>query len=142
VAGALTIGVIFEDHEGEAREPGLEELLEDWRGDRFVHARCGEQWEFAWLTRWRSPAAAAAFATRYAGIADSIAAAAPLSGRPSLTHVGSTVFVHTPGLEPDVSYLIDDSEIRTYQTLDDWLADACFPESPCPTATTNGDVPD
>ncbi len=132
VAGALTISVIFEDHEGEARKPGLEELLDDWRGDRFVHARCGEQWEFAWLTRWRSPAAAAAFATRYADIADSVAAAAPLSGPPALTHVGRTVLVHTPGLAPDLGYLIDESEIRSYTTLDAWLADDCFPESPCP----------
>ena len=132
VAGALTIGVIFEDHEGEARRPGLDELLEDWRGDRFVHARCGEQWEFAWLTRWRSPAAAGAFATRYADIAESVAAAAPLSGPPALTHVSRTVLVHTPGLTPDLGYLIDESEIRSYSSLAAWLADDCFTESPCP----------
>ena len=51
---------------------------------------------------------------------------------PALTHVGRTVLVHTPGLAPDLAYLIDESEIRSYTTLDAWLADDCFPESPCP----------
>ncbi len=132
VAGALTVGVIFEDHEGRERAPGLDLLLADWKGDRFVHASCGDEWELAWLTRWRSEAAAEVFATRYRGIAASIAAAAPLSGEPELLQAGRTVLVHTPGLAPELALILDGAEIRGYSSLASWIADDCFTESPCP----------
>ena len=133
VAGALTVGVIFEDHEGQDRAPGLDLLLADWKGDRFVHARCGDQWELAWLTRWRSEAAANAFASRYRGIAASIAVAAPLSGEPELMRAGRTVLVYTPGLVAELELILDGAEIRRYPSLASWIGDDCFTESPCPT---------
>ncbi len=132
VAGALTVGVLFQDHEGAEREPGLEELLRDWRGDRFVHVVCGSSWELAWVTRWRSEAAADAFAMRYRGIAASIASSAPLSGAAQAIDRGRTVLVRTPGLAPDDDLLLAGSEVRAYRTLGEWMADDCFTESPCP----------
>ncbi len=132
VAGALTIGVLFEDWEEPQPAPGLAALLRDWRGDRFAHVECGDVWELAWLSRWRSEAAAEAFATRYQAIAPRIAANAPLAGVPSVVQRGAAVLIRTAGLAAHDGLLLDQSEVRRYSSFADWVADDCFTESPCP----------
>ena len=132
VAGALTLNSLFREHEGPKPAAGLDELLLDWRGDRFVHAQCGEQWELAWYTRWRSGAAAAAFATRYRSIAPAIAQGIPISGPFQIVRDGRTVLVHSEGLTPQRALLLDQSEVRAYPSFGAWLADDCFTEAPCP----------
>jgi hypothetical protein len=132
VAGVLTTGVLFEDWEEPQPAAGLAALLRDWRGDRFVHVVCGDVWELAWLSRWRSEAAAQAFATRYQAIAPRIAANAPLSGVPSIVQRGPAVLIRTDGLAAHDSLLLDQSEVRRYSSFADWVADDCFTESPCP----------
>ena len=132
VAGAVTVRVLFEDREGAERLPGLEELVRDWTGDRFVHAVCGEVGELVWYTRWRSAAAAAAFVTRYRRIAGAIADGTTLSGPPELVQEGRTVLVYTPGMAEHTDLLLREAEIRSYSGLPAWVADDCFTESPCP----------
>ena len=85
-----------------------------------------------WFTRWSSPGAAREFAVAYHEIAGSISQLAPLSGTPTVVLDGRTALVVTPGVLDQVGSLLEATEIRSYDDFDAWLADACFPESPCP----------
>lgn len=138
VAGVMTLEALFEQHAGPADRSAMSR---EWRGDRFVQVACGGDWEMAWLTRWSSPEAARAFASAYGEIAVSIAAQAPLSGTPAVVLDGRTALVVTPGLQDSVGTLLSESEIRSYDDLDAWVADACFPESPCPTSEGQAATP-
>lgn len=128
-AGVLTIGVLFDDH-GASR--GVDALLRQWRGDRFVQLDCSGRAELVWLTRWRTPADAVEFARRYREIASSIAERAGLGSVPHVLVEGRTALVLTPGLYPMATLLRERSEVRAYASFRRWVADDCFPESPCP----------
>ncbi len=56
----------------------------------------------------------------------------PLSGRPRVIHSGRSTLVISPGLEDQAELILEQSETRSYGSFGDWLADDCFPESPCP----------
>lgn len=129
VAGALTLQALFEHHAGPADR---ETLTRTWRGDRFLHVACGTTWELVWFTRWSSNEAARDFAVRYRTIAVSIGELAPLSGTPQVVVDGRTALVVTPGVLDQVASVLEGTEIRSYRDFEAWLADACFPESPCP----------
>ena len=103
-----------------------------WRGDRFLQVACGATWELVWLTRWSSTAAAGEFARQYREIASSIAQLAPLSGTPAVVLDGRSALVLTPGLIDQAGSVLAGTEVRSYEDFEAWLADACFPESPCP----------
>lgn len=129
VAGWVGIGALFGDHvEGEASL----DWRDSWSGDRFVHMTCGGVWELAWVTLWRTPEAALVFAEQYGAIAHSVAAPLPLSGAPRVHTQGRKAIVLTPGLADMLPLLRERSEVRAYSGLRDWIADQCFPESPCP----------
>ena len=128
VAGILTLRVLFAEH-GEEEE--LDTLLQHWRGDRFLHLNCPQGWELVWVLRWDDPDSAREFARRYRPITDSLAATAPLSGPPSVWVQGRSVLVLTPGLAGERELLRDASEFRTYRSFTEWVADDCFPETPC-----------
>ncbi len=129
VAGMLTLHVFLQDYDPDGMH---EVLIRDWAGDRFVHIYCPEGWELAWLTRWTEAAAAAEFARRYRAAAAAVAQAAPLSGRPRVIHSGRSTLVISPGLEDQAELILEQSETRSYGSFGEWLADDCFPESPCP----------
>ena len=130
VAGGLTIDVLFEEH-GDAVE--RDSLLVKWSGDRFQHLVCAGFPELVWVTRWDDAAAAAEFAARYAAIADSVASSAGFSGAARVLVDGRTAVVLSPTLADLGPPILAGLEIRAYQSFDEWTADDCFPESPCPT---------
>ena len=70
------------------------------------------------------------FAERYRSIAAAIGEASRLSGEPQVFVQGRTVLVLTPGVTPARELLLEESQIRAYDSFDDWFADGCFPESP------------
>jgi hypothetical protein len=130
VAGWVGMGALFADHLEEGAEL---DWRDSWSGDRFVHVTCGDVWELAWFTRWRTPDSARVFAEQYRSIALSVTALAPLSGPPRVHTEGRNAIVLTPGLTDALPLLRDRSEVRSYAGLRYWIADDCFTESPCPT---------
>lgn len=108
-------------------------LIENWRGDRFVHVACpGENDdELAWLTRWRTASAAADFAARYQRIAPAVAAHGEvLGGIPQAKAHGDVVVVTTPGLH-DVEPALLEAPTRTFGSFRDWFLSGCFPQEKC-----------
>lgn len=129
VAGTLTLRVLFEDHAGAAPAP---ELLRDWMGDRFAHVDCADGWGLIWVTHWSDAGAAREFAARYAEIAPSVSARSRLAGVPDPIVDGRVVRVLTPGLRDLSELLRREVETRAYSRISAWVADGCFPETPCP----------
>jgi hypothetical protein len=129
VAGVIALDVLFAEYAGAADR---DDLLRRWSGDRFQHVVCDAGWELLWLTHWDDPQAAADFARSYTEVADSVAAAGNLAGSPRVVVDGRSALVVTPGLADLAPLVLGSSEIRAYERLGDWLADDCFPESPCP----------
>jgi hypothetical protein len=129
VAGVLTLRVLFADH---GRPGAFDALADEWRGDRFVHVDCAGTWELAWLLRWGSEQAARAFAREYGQLAASIAKTAGLGSEPRVRVDGPTTLVYTRALGGAARRWADSVEVRRYGDLREWLADDCFPESPCP----------
>jgi len=129
VAGVLTLGVLFDEHAGEADRDAC---LHAWRGDRFAQLDCGASWELVWLTRWDTAEAAAEFAAQYGAIAPGVASNAKLSGVPEVVVRERVALVVTPGLRAHADWLLEASEVRAYPDFAAWRADDCFPESPCP----------
>ena len=129
VVGSLTLGVLLEEFGVSAEE--IRSLSSELSGDRFVHVRCPESREFAWLSRWSNPEFADRFATVYETIAPAVATGR-LAGAPEVHTAGRTVLVLTPGLRESLELLLDGSEIRAFSDLQAWIDAGCFPESPCP----------
>src|SRR4029453_14343792 len=107
-AGAMGMEALSADHG--APEAGAP-LEPDWSGDRFLRVDCPRGVELLWITRWTTPAAAAAFARAYAGIAPGVARMAPLAGIPRAEPRGRTVLVATPRLADAADELVGASEI-------------------------------
>jgi hypothetical protein len=128
VAGVVGIEVLLRDH-GSVPE---HEMLAEWAGDRFVQLGCDTGAELLWVSRWRSATAATSFAAAYARIAAPIAAEPGRPREASATRVGTSVVVATPGVAHLAGEALARSQVREYADLAEWLADACFPESPCP----------
>ncbi len=125
VLGVLGVRVLMSDHGGPARG------WRGWRGDRFVHARCGATPELLWVSRWADADAAAAFAQAHDGIAAAIAERA--GGAPARARIhGRDAIVATPGIEALAGAAHERSVFRSFADLDAWIAADCFPESPCP----------
>lgn len=134
VAGALGVQVLFEDHL-EAPDPDeIREAMLGWAGDRFLHIGCPEREDFVWYTRWSSPEAARRFARLYARAAPSIAERAGFAKPPVATQHGRDVLVLTAGVAGTSQLIRERVETRSYASFIDWVADDCFPESPCPYA--------
>jgi cyclohexadienyl dehydratase len=129
VAGVVAIEALFADH-GAPQASGP--LGGDWSGDRFLRVDCPGGPELLWVTRWTRPEAASAFASAYAGIAQSVARIGPLAGVPRVVVRGRSALIATPRLAASADALLRDTEIRGFATLDDWVEGDCFPESPCP----------
>jgi len=129
VAGGVTLGVLLEEHgiDGDANA-----LAAGWMGDRFADIECTGGRELLWFTRWADEASAQAFAEVYAQVAGSIASVAPLASTPRVQVSGRTALVLTDGIADLAALLLEQSEIRTYRRLNEWIADDCFTESPCP----------
>jgi hypothetical protein len=132
VAGALGIHVLLEDHLGDADAEVIRETLRGWSGDRFLHVACPDREDFVWYTRWRTTGAAGAFASLYARAAPVIAERTGYVKPPVAKRHGRDVLVLTAGVRPASKLIRDRVEIRAYDTLDQWVADDCFTESPCP----------
>ncbi len=128
VAGAVTIDVLFRDH---ADGEGIGDLASRWSGDRFLHVACERGPELLWLTRWDDAESAGAFAERYRGIAASAARAAGFEREATVELDGRSALVASPGVAALAHEALHGSEIRSYDTLDAWWADGCFPGS-CP----------
>jgi len=129
VAGGVTLGVLLEEHgldgDGDAVAAG-------WVGDRFADVQCESGRELLWFTRWTDEASAAAFAAAYRDVAGSIAEVAPLASRPEPVVSGRSVLIVTKGIADVAPLVLEKSEIRSYRRLNEWIADDCFTESPCP----------
>ena len=132
VAGALTVQVLFQEHLKALASGALEGFLDSWHGDRFAHLRCGESWELVWLSHWRSPEAASRFAASIEEIADSLGTHSRLSAKPRASRQGRDVLVLSGGLEEEREMILGNSEMRSYSSLGDWVADDCFGEGSCP----------
>jgi hypothetical protein len=129
VAGALTLEVLLEDH-GDIAD--MDDLLRAWSGDRFLHVVCPSGPELLWLTRWDDAASSAQFAERYAAVAPSVAAVVGWSEPPVVEVLGRTAVVASPGAIDWIPLVLEESELRAYQSFSEWVRDDCFPESPCP----------
>jgi hypothetical protein len=129
VAGALGVEALLADHAGPEASDRFEQT---WRGDRFLHVACPGGAELLWITRWATREDAASFAAAYASIAPRVASVAPLAGVPRVETRDRGVLVFTPRLAAGIDELFASTEARSYASLGQWLADDCFPESPCP----------
>ena len=130
--GAVGIWGLLRTH-GEATDDGLPEFVAQWAGDRFAHLSCpnDNDDEFAWLTRWRTAAAAHEFAQRFRGIARAAVEYGGVLGEaPAAFERDRTVIVVTPGLAQTVDRLAG-SEVRTFSRYDDWIGSGCFPQDAC-----------
>jgi hypothetical protein len=129
VAGSLTLQVLFQAHGA----PVPDELLEGWRGDRFLHLRCREGSELLFVSRWSTPAVAVEFARSYQKIAESAARwseqAAPARAR---VH-GRDVVIATPLVEPLAPRWLVRTHFERTASLTEWLLEGCAGESECPT---------
>ena len=122
----------------EAAAAELPDFLLDWAGDRFTHLPCedGDQAaspndELAWLTRWRSTAAAQAFARRFNGIAAAAARRGGVLAAPAQALArGRRVVVTTPGVESARAALLA-SEARPFSEYRGWIDAGCFPQTAC-----------
>lgn len=127
--GAVGIWGLLAQHEGAATAKVLPEFLSQWAGDRFVHVVCDGEAndELAWLTRWRSPAAAAEFARRFAAVAAAAAKHGSVLGEPArVVARASLALVSTPGLA-SASDALFRAPARTFERYADWFAGGCFP---------------
>lgn len=107
----------------------LPEFLSEWAGDRFVHVVCDGEAndELAWLTRWRSAAAAAEFARRFTAVARAAAKHGSVLGEPARAVAqASWALVATPGLASAADAIFR-APVRTYERYADWFAGGCFP---------------
>lgn len=140
--GVVGIWGLFREHgDADATAESLPALLEAWRGDRFVHLSCaGERDdELAWVTRWRTANAAAAFAARYTAIADHLPSYGGVLGSvPTPVVAGRTVTVVTAGLRDAVTQVAD-AETRTFARFGEWVAADCFPDRTCEDAAVDDD---
>lgn len=127
VAGAVTIDVLFRDHDG----AGIGELSRHWAGDRFVHVACKRGPELLWVTRWDDAGSARAFADRYGTIATSVARAAGFESAATVALDERSAVVASPGVADLALPMLRGSEIRAYDTFDAWWDDGCFPTG-CP----------
>lgn len=132
---ANTVGVVgiwglLAQHEGADAGGDLPEFLTQWSGDRFAHLVCaGERNdELAWVTRWRTSAAAMEFARRFNGVAAAAAQHGDVLAAPAhaLAHA-STTLVATPNLAAAADPLLG-APVRTFERYADWVAAGCFPD--------------
>lgn len=99
--------------------------LLDWRGDRFVHLRCGERRGTAWVTRWASEESARGFGAVVPFARDSDVLAHRTA---AATH---TVWTLSPEFAAIREAIRRVAEIRTYSTSSAWVEDGCFPAAIC-----------
>ena len=145
-AGALGIWGLLLQHGGAGVDAvELPAFIEDWRGDRFAHIVCPDDNddELAWLTRWRTAAAAQEFAERYGAIASAATAHGGVLGGAATAHVHDrSVVVVTAGLSDHVRALRA-ARSETFANIAQWRARGCFPEREChvppPSAVASGD---
>lgn len=143
-AGALGIWGLLRQHEtsgADVEEPPA--LIENWRGDRFLHVACpgDDNDELAWLIRWRDARAAEEFAARYQCIAKAVVAHGKvLGGAPQAATHGSVVVVTTPGLRDAVPTLLE-APTRTFASFQDWFGHGCFPQEQCGVTAANESLP-
>ena len=141
-AGALGIWGLLLQH-GDAAAEQLPAFIDHWRGDRFLHIACAGDAddELAWVSRWRSAAAADEFAARYQAIAASVQAHGEMLGAAPTPFVrDATVVVATPGLHETVARLAE-APVRTFSRFGDWLASGCFPQDECDAGATAKPTP-
>lgn len=140
-AGVVGIWGLLQQH-GDADASGetLPALLASWRGDRFLHVSCpDDDDELAWVSRWKTPGAASAFAARYRGIAEALPAYGGVLGSPPEPIVaGRTVVVVTAGLR-DSAGAFADSETQALSKFSDWIAADCFPDTSCEDAPNDAE---
>jgi hypothetical protein len=140
VAGGLGLLALF--GERDFASGWSDELVREWRGDRFVRVDCPAGVELIWLSSWRDPAAAARFEGAYRSIADALARSAPLAGKPAAIREGRRVLVITPGLARTAKLALAGAELRSYSGLSSWIADGCFGEGAgCPLEGEMGSAP-
>ena len=129
VAGALTLRVLFEEF---ASDPSFDAWLGAWRGDRFLHVRCRGGDRLIWVTRWRDPSSARAFADAYAEIAPRAAERADLARVPEVSTFGRSAVIVSPTLRSLAPGLAERTEVRSYRRFSEWVGDDCFTEGGCP----------
>ncbi len=130
--GAMGIWGLLRQH-ADAGTDQLPEFLEHWLGDRFLHLACPgtDDDQLAWLTRWRTPAAASEFASRYQAIAASIPDYGGVLAAPPEAFVrGASVVVVTPALRAWIPRIAK-SRVETFASFDAWIASGCFPLEKC-----------
>ena len=106
--------------------------LLDWRGDRFVHLRCGEHRGTAWATRWATEASALGFGAMVPFAPDSEVLA---HGTAAGTH---TVWSFSPEFAAHKEAIRQVAELRTYSTFLAWMKDGCFPQATCSNGSETG----
>ena len=139
-AGVVGIWGLLRQHgDAEATAASLPPSLEAWRGDRFVHLSCpgDRDDELAWVTRWQTPRAAAAFAARYTAIADALPSYGGVLGSvPTPVVAGNTVTVVTAGLRDAVPQIAD-AETKAFARFAEWVDADCFPDRTCEDAAVD-----
>ncbi len=133
--GALRIWNLLID-DGRLAGTDIPPFLLDWQGDRQFNVRCGDKEGWSWVSRWRTPAAAATFAAHIGALSKEAVAETGLPRAPHI-HDGRTVWLLTPPLDPLADLLATRTEFREFDDFGAWTAAGCFPEVRC-----NGDLTD
>ena len=134
--GVLGMWNILMDYGKVPEEDTLPAFLQDWRGDRQSFIRCGENGDplstgWIWVSRWRTPGAARAFASHFRALPASAAEETGLTASAGVHVDHRTVWIVAPELDALAPLIKGRIESRVYSDFRDWVADGCFPRSSC-----------
>ena len=130
--GVLAIWRLLADHGVAADTDSPPEFLADWRGDRLFHLACADRApsSWAWVSSWRTPESASAFASRYMQLPPTAFEETELPNVPARAD-GRLVWIVPAGLDDVASVLRTGIEVRPYGDFGTWVAEGCFPQHSC-----------
>lgn len=133
--GILGIWNLSMDYDLAPEHDVMPAYLLDWVGDRQAFIRCDSDDRpssgWVWISRWRSPEAAAGFAEAYRALAPAAFEETGFAASADLHVEEEIVWIVPPALAELTSLLKDETEIRSYDDFRDWVAGGCFPQSSC-----------
>ena len=131
VRGAVAIWRLFMDDETVPTTDSPPAFVGDWQGDRLFHLRCGQaDAGWTWVSRWRTPQAASAFAAHYRKLTPAALAETELPGTAPVVE-GSAVWIIPESLAHLAPTLKTGVAVHTFRDFKAWVDDGCFPQQSC-----------